>query len=293
LNLESLSFEFDVERVRELLASQHPDLGHLPLRLTASGWDNVIYRLGANLAVRLPRNSLGATLIEHEQRWLPTLQPRLPLPIPVPLRRGVAEAWYPWRWSVIPWFDGETADLAAPNRAQGLALAAFFDALHIKAPQEAPRNPYRGVPLAQRAEKFLACLDFLAAKRESPDARHLNLWQAALNAPLDAPDTWIHGDLHPRNVLVSEGRLVAIIDWGDVSAGDRASDLAAIWMLLPDRGARESAMAQCRAVSAHTWERARGWALLFAVILLEASFERDPRMGIIAKRTLEHLLSGP
>jgi aminoglycoside phosphotransferase (APT) family kinase protein len=285
--------EFDPVQVRELLMAQHPDLGHLPLVLAASGWDNVIYRLGPALALRLPRRLAAARLIEHEQRWLPTLESRLPLPIPAPVRRGVPHSWYPWCWSVVPWFGGDAADVAQPNRAQGEHLAAFFNALHVAAPAEAPRNPYRGVPLSQRAEKFAACLTSLAGKADPLDARHLKLWHAALDAPPDAPATWIHGDLHPRNVLVSDGHISAVIDWGDIAAGDRAVDLAAVWLLLPDPAAREAAIAQCDAVSRHTWDRARGWALLFAVILLEAGCSGDARMGSIARRTLARLLTGP
>ena len=296
--------EFDSAQVRELLIAQHPDLRDLPLRLAASGWDNVIYRLGSSLALRLPRRSLAARLIENEQRWLPLLQPCLPLPVPAPVRRGVPQGWYPWCWSVIPWFDGQTADRVAPNRAQGVALATFFNALHVAAPAEAPRNSFRGVPLPRRATKFQSCLESLAAKTGRLDvhplhARHLQLWQTALDAPVDVPDTWIHGDLHPRNVLVSDGRIVAVIDWGDMAAGDRACDLAAIWLLLPDLGAREAAMSQCAAVSAHTWDRARGWALLIAVILLDAGRgldagqRGDVRMARIGAQALERLLTRP
>jgi aminoglycoside phosphotransferase (APT) family kinase protein len=285
--------EFDASQVRQLLMAQHPDLANLPLVLAASGWDNVIYRLGTKLALRLPRRLLAAKLIEHEQRWLPVLQPRLPLPIPAPVRRGVPQDWYPWCWSVVPWFGGEAADLMPPNRAQGELLASFFNALHVAAPAEAPRNPYRGVPLSQRAEKFAACLASLEGKAELLDALHIKLWQTALDAPLDAPATWIHGDLHPRNVLVSDGRIIAIIDWGDIAVGDRAADLAAIWLLLPEPAAREAAIAHCNAASRHTWDRARGWALLFAVILLEAGCSGDARMGSIARRTLARLLTGP
>jgi aminoglycoside phosphotransferase (APT) family kinase protein len=285
--------EFDAFQVRELLKAQHPDLGTLPLALEASGWDNVIYRLGPQLALRLPRRLPAARLIENEQRWLPTLQRRLPLPIPAPVRLGVPQDWYPWCWSVIPWFEGEPADQAEPNRAQGEALAAFLNALHVAAPAEAPRNPYRGVPLSQRAQKFTACLGSLAGKTAALNTRHMNLWQAALDAPIDAPDTWIHGDLHPRNVLVRDGCIIAVIDWGDIAAGDRAADLAAIWMLLPEPEARRAAMAHCDSVSPHTWDRARGWALLFAVILLDAGCSGDARMGTIARRTLERLLTGP
>jgi aminoglycoside phosphotransferase (APT) family kinase protein len=285
--------EFDAARVRQLLMSQHPDLGHLPLRYAASGWDNVIFRLGPNLALRLPRRSLAATLIENEQRWLPLLQQRLPVSIPAPVRVGVPQDWYPWRWSIIHWFAAEAADLALPNSAQGATLAAFFTALHVAAPAAAPRNPYRGVPLRQRAEKFQACRGSLAAKADPLDGRHLKLWQAALDAPMDVPDTWIHGDLHPRNVLVSDGRIDAVIDWGDISTGDRACDLAAIWLLLPEQESRELAMAHCHCVSPHTWDRARGWALLFAVILLDAGYAGDLRMRTIAKRALQRLLTGP
>ena len=177
-------------------------------------------------------------------------------------------------------------------------MAAFFNALHVAAPADAPRSSFRGVPLLQRATKFQSCLEALVAKTgpldANPlDARHMQLWQAALDAPIDVPDTWIHGDLHPRNVLVSEGRIAAIIDWGDMSAGDRACDLAAVWLLLPDLGAREAAMSQSAAVSACTWDRARGWALLIAVILLEAGQSDDARMATIGVRTLERLLTGP
>jgi aminoglycoside phosphotransferase (APT) family kinase protein len=284
--------EFDAPKVRALLRAQHPDLGHLKLIAAASGWDNAMYRLGPDLALRLPRRLPAAQLIEHEQRWLPLLQQRLPVPIPAPVRCGVPQDWYPWHWSIVPWFDGEAADLAPPDRAQGELMASFFNALHVAPPAGAPRNPYRGVPLARRADKFAACLKRLAG--EDPlRPRHLTLWQQALEAPIDAPDTWIHGDLHPRNVLVSEGRILAIIDWGDIAAGDRAADLAAIWLLLPDPAARETAIARCHSVSRHTWDRARGWALLFALILLEAGHRGDARMGRIARRTLERLLIGP
>ncbi len=290
--------DFDLAQVRELLIAQHPDLKDLPLRLAASGWDNLIYRLGSSLALRLPRRSLAAGLIENEQRWLPLLQARLPLPVPAPVRLGVPQGWYPWCWSVIPWFDGQAADQASPNREQGAVLAAFFNALHVEAPVDAPRNPYRGVPLLQRATKFQSCLEALTAKTGPADARplrarHMQLWQTALDAPIDMPDTWIHGDLHPRNVLVSDGWIVAIIDWGDMSAGDRACDLAAVWLLLPDFGAREAAMSNCAGVSASTWDRARGWALLIAMILLDAGQSGDPRMELIGARTLERLLTGP
>ena len=150
----SAEVDIDAGLVRRLLRAQHPDLAALPIALAASGWDNAMFRLGNDLALRLPRRQAAAQLIGHEQRWLPPLKDRLPLTIPAPIRIGVAQDGYPWKWSVIPWIAGETADRALPDVEQGEVLAAFFTALHRPAPAEAPRNPFRGVPLAGRATVF-------------------------------------------------------------------------------------------------------------------------------------------
>jgi aminoglycoside phosphotransferase (APT) family kinase protein len=166
-------------------------------------------------------------------------------------------------------------------------------ALHQPAPADAPRNPYRGVPLEQRRDKFETCLERLRPRSNLLKPDHLGIWREALAAPVDAAPTWIHGDLHPRNVLVRQGEISGVIDWGDVAQGDRACDLAAIWLLLPARSSRFEAMDACVAGSAATWRRARGWALFFAAILLDAGLIDDPRMAAIAERTLARLLDGP
>jgi len=286
-------FETSVELARALLARQHPDLSDLPISLAAEGWDNAVFRLGDDLALRLPRRAIGAELIRHEQRWLPMLKDRLPLAIPAPVRVGAPQDGYPWPWSVTPWFDGETADLAAPGEDQGEVLGAFFEALHRPAPEDAPRNPWRGVPLAVRVPVFEARVAGLANKGALLEPRILAIWEDALAAPNDAAATWIHGDPHPRNVLVADGRISAIIDWGDMAQGDRASDLAAVWMVLPSRDARQRAMAACGDVSEVTWRRARGWAVLYGVMLLDAGLADDPRMASIARATFERLIEGP
>lgn len=282
----------DAALVRRLLAAQHPDLAEKPLAQAASGWDNVMFRLGDDLAVRLPRRQVGAPLIETEQRWLPHLARRLPLSTPTPLRIGVAGSGYPWPWSVIPWLEGDTADQALPDARQGAVLGGFFRALHVPAPTDAPQNPYRGVPLAVREQNFNARLDDLAGKTALITTDMLDLWRAALAAPMDGQPTWLHGDPHPRNVLVQEGRITAFIDWGDMAQGDRASDLAAIWMLLPDRAAREEAIDLCDASQA-TWVRARGWAVWYAATLLSTGLANDPRMTVIAERIFARLGEGP
>jgi aminoglycoside phosphotransferase (APT) family kinase protein len=285
--------EIDERQARQLLAAQHPDLADFSIVSIASGWDNHLLRLGDKLALRFPRRQLAAQLILNEQRWLPMLERHLPLAIPAPVRIGVAQFQYPWAWSVTPWIEGETADLAPPDSNQGELLAAFFEALHRPAPTDAPRNPYRGVPLSERADAFADRLARLRDKTNILDERVHALWSDALAAANDTSPTWIHGDLHPRNVLIEKGRLTGIIDWGDLARGDRASDLAAIWMLLPQLESRKRAMAACRSVSDATWRRARGWALLLAVVLLSAGLVDDARMVAIAERTINRLWEGP
>jgi aminoglycoside phosphotransferase (APT) family kinase protein len=285
--------EIDADLARRLVAAQHPDLAHLPLHLEASGWDNVIFRLGNDLALRLPRRELAVALVRHEQAWLPGLVAGLPLTIPAPVRIGTPQDGYPWPWSIIPWIEGETADLSPPDADQGEVLGAFFAALHRPAPADAPRNPYRGVPLAHRKTAFAARVAGLEAKGRPLDPQVQAIWDDALAAPDDAEPTWIQGDPHPRNVLIRDGKFVAVIDWGDMAQGDRASDLSAIWMLLPERESRVRAMATCGQVSADTWRRARGWAVLYGVILLETGLTDDPRMGVIAERTFARLMEGP
>ena len=282
----------DADLVRRLLAAQHPDLADLPLVEVASGWDNLMFRLGDELAVRLPRRQVAAPLIATEQVWLPRLAGRLPLATPAPLRIGAPGDGFPWPWSVIPWLDGDTADRALPDAAQGAVLGGFFRALHLPAPADAPRNPYRGVPLADRVDSFQAQLDNLAGKTGLITEAMLELWRAGVATPVDVGPTWLHGDPHPRNVLVRDGRITAVIDWGDMAQGDRASDLAAIWMLLPDRAARDEAMALCEASEA-TWTRARGWAVWYGAILLSTGLANDPRMTAIAERIFARLGEGP
>ena len=285
--------EIDERQARQLLAAQHPDLADLSIVPIASGWDNHLLRLGDKLALRFPRRKVAAQLMLNEQRWLPQLEKRLPLAIPAPVRIGVAQFGYPWAWSVTPWIEGETADLAPPDSNQGEVLAAFFEALHQPAPADAPSNPYRGVRLRERADAFADRLARLGDKTNIIDERAHGLWSDALAAENDTPATWIHGDLHPRNVLIEKGRLTGVIDWGDLARGDRASDLASIWMLLPELASRKRAMAACPSVSYATWRRARGWALLFAVILLSSGLVDDARMAAIGERTIGRLWEGP
>ena len=278
-----------------LLAAQHPDLAGLPITALANGWDNVIFRLGDDLLARLPRRAMAAALAAHELRWLPVLAPGLPLPVPVPLRAGAPGAGYPWQWSIVPYLPGEPAAAHPPADplAAADALAGFLAALHRPAPPDAPANPVRGVPLARRAESFAANL---AAVGPIPDrATVLRVWADALAAPVfDQPPVWLHGDMHPANLLVLRGRISGVIDFGDVTAGDPASDLAIAWMLLPPEVRpvfRDRYRSGGPAVlDDGLWTRARGWALALGLVFLAHSAD-NPQLLAVGERTLREILT--
>lgn len=282
--------DLSITLVRDLLRTQHPDISQLPISEAASGWDNAIFRLGDEMAVRLPRRAVAAPLLENEQRWLPVLHAQLPLPVPKPIRIGLPQNPYPWRWSITPWIPGDTADRSVPNRNQAAVLAAFLDALHTLPPPDAPRNAYRGVPLSQRQATFSRCITTLAERGHAIDDRLLHLWSDAVKRPIDVPPTWIHGDLHAHNVLVSHGHISGVIDWGDVAQGDRATDLASVWTLFSDRDSRQEVIAACDSASSDTWQRARGWALLLSLAILAA---RHSALVGPAEQTMRSLLDGP
>ena len=292
--------EVDVsaDLVRRLLAGQHPDLAGQPVEFLANGWDNVMFRVGEELVARLPRRTLGAQILAHEQRWLPLLAPRLPLPIPYPERIGHPAHGYPWTWSIVPYLPGEPAATAAGRDlpAAAAAVAGFLGALHVPAPADAPANPFRGVPLRERAPNFAINLDTLAGQVDRDAV--LGVWEDALAARAFAgPPVWLHGDLHPANILVRCGRVTGIIDFGDITAGDPAADLSVAWMLLPaDRGGafREAYQAHQAAGSVpadgELWRRARGWALNLALAFLAHSAD-NPLIRGIGDRTLRAVLA--
>lgn len=287
----SAEVEIDTALVSSLLTNQHPDLAHLPIHAVDSGWDNVLFRLGDRWSVRLPRRKVAATLIEHEQTWLPVLANHLPIPVPTPYRLGKPAQGYPWQWSVSPWLTGVTADQQEPNATQAKRFAFFLRSLHRPAPANAPHNPMRGVPLVQRADSVAERMQRLARKTNWITPEIKQIWNQALNAPIDVQPTWLHGDLHARNVLVENGAITGIIDWGDITSGDVATDLAAIWILFSDQRARQQAIAAYATASEATLQRAKGWAIFFGIVLLDAGLVDNPRNASIGEKTLHRVLA--
>lgn len=266
--------------IRDLLREQHPDLADRPLKLAALGWDNQVWRLGDDLAVRLPWATGSADeLLRKEHTWAPVLAPRLPLPIPVPLRLGEPSARFPRPWLVTTWVSGEPADRAPATRGAeaAVALAAFLTALHRPAPDGAPAGRDRGGPLAGTAghlDRGLGSAVERGLIRE-PDAVRA-VWEDAAAAPeWSGPALWLHGDLHPANVLTAAGTFSGVIDFGDLFAGDPAFDLAAAWILLPDGAVDRFHESYEPSPDAATLRRARGWAVLRALACLDIADAGD------------------
>ncbi|MEM8995535.1 MAG: aminoglycoside phosphotransferase family protein, partial [Acidobacteriota bacterium] len=291
--------EISADLVARLLAHQladspSPGLAGLvgqPLRPAGSGWDNVLYRLGDAHAVRLPRRRVAVELLLNERRFLPRLAPGLPLPVPEPVFAGRPGRGYPWPWSVTGWLPGDPADLSSPAPEASTALAEFLLALHRPAADDAPWNSHRSVALRDKAPALADRFRRLRAGAELPPALD-DVWRAAVEADIDRGPTWIHGDLHPQNVLVAGGRIAGVIDWGDLCAGDPATDLAAIWLLF-DRTRDRAAALERYGASEQTVRRARGWALFFGVVFTDIGRVDKPRELRLGRRALSNVLAGP
>jgi len=284
----------DPALVRSLLHEQHPDLADLALVEIGEGWDNTLFRLGDALTVRLPRRLSAVVLMAQEQRWLPLLAPLLPLPVPVPLRVGLPGSGFPWPWSIASWFPGETALVAPPRDvlATSRALGAFLRALHRPAPPDAPRNPFRGIPLSDRTPLLLDHLQRIDALVDRTAV--LALWDRIVTTPPWAgPPVWIHGDLHPGNLVIANNRLAAVIDFGDLTAGDPATDWSVFWMIAANGavdGVRESVLNELATIDRDTAMRARGWALALGISFLSSTLG-DDRLGSLGRATIRAVLN--
>ncbi len=251
----------DAPLVRRLLREQHPQWADLPLqRVPSAGTDNAMYRLGDDLAVRLPRIGWAVDNVAKEQRWLPVLAPQLPLAVPRPVAEGAATEEFPYPWGVVEWLPGEMATLDVlddPVRA-ARDLAAFVQALRSVDATGGPRHA-RGASLRHGDRMVRAGL---AGVGDEVDVEALlAVWSDAMAAPEhDGPPTWFHGDLSCLNVLAVDGRVRGIIDWGTCGVGDPAIDLIVAWSLLPPGMPRE-VYREALGVDDAEWARGMGWVV--------------------------------
>ena len=263
--------EISHELVRRLVGAQFPHLADLALGEQVEGWDNVTTRLGPGLAVRMTRRAAAVELADKEIDWLPRMSPGWTFPAPVPVHVGAPGHGYPWRWSIVPWFEGEEAVVTPLGPAGARDLGAALREIHVTPPDDAPVNPYRSVPLAARTTVFRERLATLGAIARS-EGRTLDIdaidreWRRAERQPRDLGVRWIHADLHGRNVLSRGGRLAAILDWGDAAGGDPARDLGQVWLLLAIEDI-PLAFDAYGGISEATEIRCRGEALYSAVTL--------------------------
>jgi len=271
--------EITVELARSLVRAQLPDLAELTIAPFAHGWDNEVLALGHELLLRLPRRASAAALLEHELAWLPTIAMHCSLPVPVPVRQGRPIDGYPYPWSVVPFLRGRPLGDALLDEASARVLGNFVRGMHVPAPPDAPCNPLRGVALSERHGRFEAALAALGDRVDAPIVRRA--FERALAAPVfDAPRMWMHGDLHPFNVLMHEGPS-AVIDFGDLTAGDPATDLMIAWMGC-DARARDAFLDASGADGA-TIERGRGWAIALGATFAASD---DPALGAMGVRAI-------
>lgn len=280
--------------VRRLLADQFPHWAHLPVTAVASsGTENAIYRLGEEMAVRLPYRSATDDQIEKLDRWLPRLAPHLPLSIPEPVARGAPSREYPAAWSIVRWLDGEEARLDRLSDAieAARALAAFVRALIAVDPTDGPapgtHNFWRGAPLAARDELTRRCIRDSAGLVDM--AAVTRAWEHDLAASAwDGPPTWLHGDLAPDNLLITGGRLNAVIDWGGLGVGDPATELLPAWNLF--QSASREAYREALGFDGATWARGRGLALSIAIVALPYYNDSLPGRAQRAKAVIREVL---
>ena len=299
VRMADTDLEITADLVRDLLQEQHPDLAGLAIREVAGGWGNQMWRLGDELAVRMQRMDPTPECQLKERRWLPVLAPVLPLPVPVPVRSGEPSGRFPGHWTVMTWVPGEPLDHGSISRGAHAAgtLAGFLRALHVEAPADAPVATDRGAHPRDWTDGFERHLRAVAPNDIAPGIRAV--WDDAVAAqPWAGPPVWVHGDLHPANVVVSGGTLSGIVDFGDMFAGDPAWDLAAAWVLLPAGTAARFFDLYAQADEAAI-RRARGLAAAKSLFLMHMGQNGDrglpggkPHWGPAGRAALDRVLKG-
>ena len=286
--------DITADLVSQLIADQFPRWAGLPVRpVEADGVDNSTFRLGQTMSVRLPSADVYVEQVDKEHRWLPVLAAQLPLPIPEPLAKGVPGNGFPRPWSVYRWIDGDPATAEGIADMPGFAadLADFLVALYQIDPAGGPgpgtHNFFRGGPVAVYDGETQ---DALAALQGQIDtALAAEVWRTALRASWQGPPVWFHGDAQPGNLLVRDGKLSAVIDFGTSGVGDPACDTTIAWTFLSGESSR--IFKQRLPFDEATWVRGRGWAIWKAMIVLVGALKDDPQDAAYTKGVIEAILA--
>jgi aminoglycoside phosphotransferase (APT) family kinase protein len=284
----------DENLVRRLVACQFPQWKDFTIGPVArSGWDNRTFHLGEHMLVRMPSSKWYAAQVEKEQKWLPKLAPHLPLPIPVPLAMGEPGEGYTWKWSIYKWLEGETAATAQIANLRDFAsdLAQFLSALQsidaTDGPMAGQHNFYRGGALTTYDAETRKAIAVLNAKIDVDAA--IRIWEAALATRWSGPPVWVHGDISSGNLLLLDGRLSAVIDFGQLAVGDPACDLAIAWTLF--EGESREVFRKMLPLDNDTWVRGRAWTLWKALIIAAGITDSNTAEAPQALRIIEVVLA--
>jgi aminoglycoside phosphotransferase (APT) family kinase protein len=274
--------EITAELVGSLIASQFPQWAGLPVtRVEQDGWDNATFRLGDDMSVRLPSGDVYVAQVDKEQRWLPVLAPQLPLPIPAPLARGAPSELFTRPWSVYRWLPGSIASLTsvADHEQFAVDVAAFLRALYsvdtTGGPAAGRHSHGRGAPLAQWDEQTRGLIEGISDRLDRDAVT--KTWEHCLAAQFSGTPVWVHGDVVGSNLLVQQGRLSAVIDFGCSAVGDPACDVAIAWTFFA--GDSRRTFRDALDCDDATWERGRGWALWKALLEVQLGPELEAVHG--------------
>ncbi len=293
-----------VSFVRRLVATQFPEWAGLPVTpVEVDGWDNTTFRLGTEMAVRLPSGPAYAAQVDKEQEWLPRLAPLLPLTIPIPLGKGGPSEEFPYPWSVYRWIDGDIAASSPIDDVSAFAEDVADFLLHLQGidtiggPPPGQHSYFRGCSVTfDDPSRFhltpgnWGVLDSVAKLGDKIDgALVIEVWEAAVAAGAPERPVWVHGDVAPSNLLVQNGRLSAVIDWGCSAFGDSACDLGIAWTFFS--GDSRDAFRNRLSFDGDAWARARGWAIWVPLYRLADAIDRsDPQGEAAWRRIIDEIL---
>lgn len=286
--------EIDAQLVDRLIQAQFPQWSNQSITpVEPNGWDNRTFRLGSEMSVRLPSAACYAAQVDKEQRWLPMLAPQLPLSIPKPLARGNPGEGYPWNWSIYRWLPGETAqgerisDLSHFANALAQFLLALWQVDVTDGPPPGRHNFFRGGRVQTYDEETRSAIAHLGNSIDTTTAQVV--WEAALDSTWSHPPVWVHGDLRAANLLIRDGCLSAVIDFGSMGIGDPACDLTIAWTLFS--GVSRDVFRDAVSLDDATWKRSRGWALWKGLITLVEVSKDNPESATAARQVIHEVLS--
>lgn len=289
--LHTNEYQITKEIVATLLQAQCPQWTELPLEpIKSAGTDNVLFRLGRDLVVRLPKIDWATNSIHKEYVWVPQLAKHLNTPISEPIFEGKADENYPWPWMIVKWNEGENPDFEKENEYEKLAidLAQFINQLHAVPLSDGPLSR-RGTPLKSVDAETRAAI---ASLQDDIDVEAMaELWNSLSQLPEWTQEpVWVHGDLLPGNILVKNNRVSAVIDFSDVGVGDPAADLIVAWSLL-NKNSRKIFRENLKNIDDITWKRGKGRALSIALIILPYYKNTNPILTAVAKNIIRQILN--